>query len=110
MVGFAVIRSLRDKKCYNIVTRTHSQLDLTNQAAFQKFLQDENPDQVYLCAAKVGGILANSTYPAWFIYHNLMIEANVIHHSWKAGVKKLIFLGSSCIYPKNADQPLKKIA
>ena len=110
MVGSAVIRSLRDKMCDHIVTRTHSELDLTDQAAVEKFLHQEKPDQVYLCAAKVGGILANNTYPAEFIYHNLMIEANVIHQSWKAGVKKLIFLGSSCIYPKNADQPLKESA
>tara|TARA_B110000008_G_scaffold275734_2_gene313741 strand:- start:613 stop:1515 length:903 start_codon:yes stop_codon:yes gene_type:complete len=96
--------------CDHIVTRTHSELDLTDQAAVEKFLHQEKPDQVYLCAAKVGGILANNTYPAEFIYHNLMIEANVIHQSWKAGIKKLIFLGSSCIYPKNADQPLKESA
>jgi GDP-L-fucose synthase len=108
MVGSAVIRSLRDKMCDHIVTRTHSELDLTDQAAVEKFLHQEKPDQVYLCAAKVGGILANNTYPAEFIYHNLMIEANVIHQSWKAGVKRLIFLGSSCIYPKNTDQPLKE--
>lgn len=110
MVGSAVIRSLRDKMYNNIVTRTHGELDLTDQAAVEKFFHQEKPDQVYLCAAKVGGILANSTYPAEFIYHNLMIEANVIHQSWTAGVKKLIFLGSSCIYPKNSEQPLKESA
>ena len=108
MVGSAIVRSLRDKNHVDIVTRTHKQLDLTNQAEVQKFLDQEKPDQVYLCAAKVGGILANNIYPAEFIYQNLMMETNVIHQSWLAGVKKLVFLGSSCIYPKISDQPLKE--
>jgi GDP-L-fucose synthase len=88
------------------VTRTHAELDLTNQQAVQNFFQEEKPDQVYLAAAKVGGIYANNTYPAEFIYQNLMIEANVISQAFEVGVKKLLFLGSSCIYPKMASQPM----
>ncbi len=110
MVGSALVRALRGKMYENILTRSHDELDLTNQTAVKKFLNKEKPDQVYLCAAKVGGILANNTYPAEFIYQNIMIEANVIHQSWRAGVKKLIFLGSSCVYPKFADQPIKESA
>ena len=89
-----------------IITRTHAELDLTNQAAVQAFFEAEKPDQVYLAAAKVGGIYANNTYPAEFIYENLIVEANVIHQAWRAGVAKLLFLGSSCIYPKQATQPM----
>ncbi len=110
MVGSAIIRSLQDKNYSNIVTRSHKELDLENQTAVKRFLAEERPDEVYLCAAKVGGIFANNTYPAEFIYQNIMIEANVIHQSFLAGVKKLIFLGSSCIYPKLADQPIKEDA
>ncbi len=110
MVGSAILRSLKDKKYLNIVTKSRNQLDLSNQAAVKKFLVKEKPDQVYLCAAKVGGIFANNTYPAEFIYQNIMIEANVIHQSFLSGVKKLIFLGSSCIYPKFAHQPIKENA
>lgn len=110
MVGSAILRSLKDKKYLNIVTKSRNQLDLSNQAAVKKFLVKEKPDQVYLCAAKVGGIFANNTYPAEFIYQNIMIEANVIHQSFLSGVKKLIFLGSSCIYPKFAHQPIKESA
>jgi len=110
MVGSAIIRVLKDQGFENIITRTHSELDLTNQQQVQDFFSQEKPDQVYLAAAKVGGIFANDTYPADFIYQNLMIEANVIHAAFKSGVKKLLFLGSSCIYPKLADQPMKEDA
>jgi GDP-L-fucose synthase len=94
----------------NLVTRTHRQLDLTQQAAVQEFFAQERPDQVYLAAARVGGIHANNTYPAEFIYENLMIEANIIHAAFLHGVKKLLFLGSSCIYPKLAPQPMAEDA
>ena len=106
MVGSAIVRNLQAKGSTNIVTRTHAELDLTNQAAVQAFFESEKPDQVYLAAAKVGGIHANNTFPAEFIYQNLMMEANVIHQSFIGGVKKLLFLGSSCIYPKLAPQPM----
>jgi GDP-L-fucose synthase len=108
MVGSAIVRNLQAKGYQNIITRTHSELDLTNQAAVQSFFKTEKPDQVYLAAAKVGGIHANNTYPAEFIYQNLMIEANVIHQAFVTGVKKLLFLGSSCIYPKLASQPMSE--
>ena len=90
--------------------RTHKELDLINQTQVKNFFETERPEQVYLCAAKVGGIHANNTFPAEFIYDNLMIESNVIHNAWKAGVKKLLFLGSSCIYPKLPDQIIKENA
>ncbi len=106
MVGSAIVRTLREKGYQNILTRTHSELDLTNQASVQTFFKKEKPDQVYLAAAKVGGIYANNTFPAEFIYQNLMIESNVIHQAFTSGVKKLLFLGSSCIYPKLAPQPM----
>jgi GDP-L-fucose synthase len=106
MVGSAIVRQLHVKGFTNIVTRTHAELDLCNQQAVSDFFQQEKPDQVYLAAAKVGGIHANNTYPAEFIYENLMMEANVIHQAFQAGVKKLLFLGSSCIYPKLAAQPM----
>lgn len=106
MVGSAIIRQLQTNGFANILTRTHAELDLTNQQAVQNFFQDEKPDQVYLAAAKVGGIHANNTYPAEFIYQNLMMEANVVHQAFQAGVKRLLFLGSSCIYPKMASQPM----
>lgn len=108
MVGSAIVRELNKQGNINIVTRTHAELDLTDQSAVRKFFQEEKPDQVYLAAAKVGGIYANNTYPAEFIYKNLMMEANVIHQAYQAGVKKLLFLGSSCIYPKLAPQPMKE--
>jgi GDP-L-fucose synthase len=92
------------------VVRTHAELDLTNQAPVQAFIAHEKPDQIYLAAAKVGGIHANNTYPAEFIYQNLMMEANVIHAAWQAGVQKLLFLGSSCIYPKLAAKPMREDA
>ena len=106
MVGSAIVRNLEAKGFTNIVTRTHAELDLTNQAAVQAFFEAEKPEQVYLAAAKVGGIYANNTFPAEFIYQNLMMEANTIHQAFMSGVKKLLFLGSSCIYPKLATQPM----
>lgn len=106
MVGSAIVRNLQAQGYKNIITRTHAELDLTNQAAVESFFNTEKPDQVYLAAAKVGGIHANNTFPAEFIYQNLMMESNVIHQAFKSGVKKLLFLGSSCIYPKLAEQPM----
>ena len=106
MVGAAIVRALQSQGQTNIVTRTHAELDLTDQAAVREFFASEKPEQVYLAAAKVGGIYANNTYPADFIYQNLMIEANVIDTAFRNGVKKFLFLGSSCIYPKLAQQPM----
>ncbi|MEL7665200.1 MAG: GDP-L-fucose synthase [Methanosarcina mazei] len=108
LVGSALKRKLESKDYSNLTLRTHRELDLTNQQAVNEFFEREKPEYVFLAAAKVGGILANNTYPAEFIYQNLMIEANVIHASYKYGVRKLLFLGSSCIYPKLAPQPLKE--
>lgn len=108
MVGSAIVRQLQAAGYRNIVTRTHSELDLTDQIAVRDFMQSEQPDQVILAAAKVGGIHANNEYPAEFIYQNLMIEANVIHQTWSADCSKLLFLGSSCIYPKFAEQPMQE--
>ncbi len=110
MVGSAIIRVLKKRGHSRIVTRPRADLDLTNQAQVQHFFRDERVDQVYLCASKVGGIHANNTYPAEFIYDNLMIESNVVHEAWKAGVHKLLFLGSSCIYPRLAPQPMAEDA
>ncbi len=106
MVGSAIVRNLQSKGFRNIVTRTHAELDLTNQEAVKVFFEQEKPDQVYLAAARVGGIHANNTYPAEFIYENLMVQNNVIHQAFLSSVKKLLFLGSSCIYPKLAMQPM----
>lgn len=108
LVGSALKRKLESKGYTNLIFRTHKELDLTNQQAVNGFFEQEKPEYVFLAAAKVGGILANSTYPAQFVYENLMIEANIIHAAYKCGVKKLLFLGSSCIYPKLAPQPLKE--
>ena len=108
LVGSAVLKRLQQSKNYEIITKTHAELDLTRQADVEAFFEQEKFDQVYLCAAKVGGIGANSTYPADFIYQNLAIALNVIHASYKTGVQKLMNLGSSCIYPKMAPQPLKE--
>jgi GDP-L-fucose synthase len=108
MAGSAIVRNLKDRGYRNIITRSRAQLDLTNQAAVSNFFSNEKPDQVYLAAAKVGGIHANNTFPAEFIYQNLMIEANVIHQAFSSGVKKLLFLASSCIYPKLAEQPMSE--
>ena len=110
MVGSAIVRNLQAKGFSNFVTRTHAELDLTNQAQVAAFFEAEKPDQVYLAAAKVGGIYANNTFPAEFIYQNLMMEANVIHQAFVSGVQKLLFLGSSCIYPKLAPQPMSEDA
>jgi len=106
MVGAAIVRKLRESGYTNLITRTRRELDLVQQVAVRKFFESERVDQVYLAAAKVAGILANDTYPAEFIYQNLMIEANIIHEAWHAGVKRLLFLGSSCIYPRLAPQPM----
>jgi len=110
MVGSALVRRLEAQSISEIITRTRQDLDLTNQAAVDAFFKRERIDQVYLAAAKVGGIHANNTYPADFIYENLMIEANIIHAAHKNDVQQLLFLGSSCIYPKLADQPMQEDA
>jgi GDP-L-fucose synthase len=110
MVGSAICRTLQGQGQTDLVTRAHADLDLTNQAAVQAFFEQEKPDHVYLAAAKVGGIHANSTYPADFIYQNLMMQANVIDAAFCNGVKKLLFLGSSCIYPRMAPQPMREDA
>jgi len=110
MVGGAIARQLRAAGEENIVTRTHAELDLTNQLAVRDFMKEELPDVVILAAAKVGGIHANNTYPAEFIYENLMTECNVIHQAFDAGVTKLLQLGSSCIYPKAVPQPMREDA
>ena len=110
MVGSAIVRLLRQQGDVEIVTRGRDELDLVDQAAVQAFFAAQNIDQVYLASAKVGGIHANNTYPAEFIYQNLMIEANIIHAAHANGVQKLLFLGSSCIYPKHAEQPMKEEA
>jgi GDP-L-fucose synthase len=112
MVGSAIVRQLlaQGHPAERIVTRTHAELDLTDQAAVRAFFAAERPDQVYLAAAKVGGIQANNTYPAEFIYQNLMIEANIVDAAFRNGAKKLLFLGSSCIYPKLAPQPMREDA
>ena len=108
LVGSAIMRQLATQGYTNIVTRTHAELDLTNQLSVVQFFADEKPEYVFLAAAKVGGIHTNNTYPAEFIHENLAIQTNVIHQSYKAGVKRLLFLGSSCIYPKDCPQPIKE--
>lgn len=108
LVGSALVRALEKAGYNNILTATRQEVDLINQQSVADFFAKEKPDYVFLAAAKVGGILANSTKPAEFIYENIMIEANIIHESWKHRVKKLVFLGSSCIYPKMAEQPMKE--
>jgi GDP-L-fucose synthase len=108
LVGSAILRRLRGEGCENLVTRTHSELDLTDARAVNAFFEAEKPEYVFLAAAKVGGILANDTYPADFLWENLAIELNVIDASHRHGVEKLLFLGSSCIYPKFAPQPMKE--
>ena len=110
MVGSAIVRALQARGRTDIITRTHAQLDLADQSAVRDFFAREKPGEVVLAAAKVGGIQANNTYPAQFIYENLMMEANVVHQAWKAGVKRLLFLGSSCIYPVRAAQPMREDA
>ena len=108
LVGSAIVRSLQKAGYANLLLRTHAELDLTDQHAVRDFFDQEKPEYVFLAAAKVGGILANSTYPADFVYQNLAIQTNVIHESWRHGVKRLLFLGSSCIYPRDCPQPIKE--
>ena len=108
LAGSAIVRKLTEKGYNNILTRTHTELDLIDQAATQLFFGREKPDYVFLAAAKVGGILANNTYPAEFIQQNLAIQTNVIHESYRVGVTRLLFLGSSCIYPRDCPQPIKE--
>ncbi|MBT1072535.1 GDP-L-fucose synthase family protein [Pelotalea chapellei] len=108
MVGSALVRKLQAEGYDNLILRTHSELDLRCQSSVEAFFQAEQPEYVFLSAAKVGGIMANSTYPAEFIYDNLQIQTNVIHQAWKNGVKRLLFLGSTCIYPKFAPQPIRE--
>ena len=110
LVGSAIVRQLESRGFTNLLIRTHNELDLTNQAQVQDFFQQENPDYVILAAAKVGGIYANDTYPADFIYQNIMIEANVINSAYENKVKRLLFLGSTCIYPKAVEQPMREDA
>ena len=110
MVGSAIVRELEHKGYTDLVYRTHQELDLSNQSAVQDFFAQEKPDQVYLAAARVGGIYANNTFPAEFIYDNVMVQSNVIHQAFMHGVKKLLFLGSSCIYPRMASQPMSEDA
>lgn len=108
MVGSAIVRLLESRGYRNIVTRTHAELDLTDQTQVRKFFSTEKIDQVYLAAARVGGIHANNSYPANFIYENMMMQANIIHEAWRHDIRKLLFLGSSCIYPRLAAQPIKE--
>jgi GDP-L-fucose synthase len=110
MAGSAIVRELRRRGYGDIVTAPRAEVDLTSQAAVRAFLASTRPAQVILAAGKVGGIHANNTYPAEFIYENLMLEANVIHEAWRAGVQRLLFLGSSCIYPVHAEQPMREDA
>jgi len=110
MVGAAIVRRLAAEGYRNVITRTHAELDLRDQKAVGAFIETQRPNLVYLAAAKVGGIRANNTYPAEFIYQNLMIEANIIHAAWRHGVERLLFLGSSCIYPRQAEQPISEDA
>lgn len=106
MVGSAIVRELKRQGYTNIITRTHAELDLTDQRSVQRFFEEESPEYVFLAAAKVGGIVANNSAPADFMYQNMMLEMNVIHSAWRSGTKKLLFLGSSCIYPRMAPQPM----
>lgn len=110
LVGSAIVRRLNSRGFPNLITRTHAELDLTNQLAVRAFFAEEKPEYVILAAAKVGGIHANNTYPAEFIYQNLMIEANVVDAAYRSGVERLLFLGSSCIYPKAVAQPMREDA
>ena len=107
-MGSAIIKVLKSKGYKNFVLRSHSELELTKQDDVRRFFETEKPDYVFMAAAKVGGIVANSTYPAEFIYDNLSVQQNVIHQAWKTGVKRLLFLGSSCIYPRDCQQPIKE--
>ncbi len=108
MVGSAIVRKLKAERFENLILKTHSELDLLNQQAVKKLYEENNPEYVFIAAAKVGGIHANNTYRAQFIYENLQIQNNLIHYAYESGVKKLLFLGSSCIYPRNSSQPMKE--
>lgn len=108
LVGSAILRNLKEKGYCNFILRSKEELDLTSQRDVDCFFETEKPEFVFLAAAKVGGIMANNTYRAQFIYENIMIQSNIIHCAWKYGVKKLLFLGSTCIYPKDAPQPIKE--
>ena len=108
MMGSAILRKLNLLGYNNIITKKRSELDLTNQLEVKNFFKKEKPDQVYLAAAKVGGIYSNNKFPAEFIYQNLIIQSNIIHSAWLSGVKKILYLGSSCIYPKNCRQPINE--
>jgi GDP-L-fucose synthase len=108
LAGSAIFRRLQADGYRNIVTRTHEELDLSIQAAVEHFFAQEQPEYVFLAAGKVGGILANSSFPAQFIRENLAIQSHVIHEAWKSGVKRLLFLGSSCVYPRECPQPIKE--
>jgi GDP-L-fucose synthase len=108
LAGSAIVRQLHEKGHRNLLLRTHAELELTDQAMVRDFFERERPDNVFLAAAKVGGIVANSTYPAEFIHSNLAVQTNVLHESWRVGVKRLLFLGSSCIYPRDCPQPIKE--
>lgn len=108
LVGSAIVRTLKAQGFDNIKTRSHAELDLKNQSQVREFFESEKIEEVYLAAAKVGGIHANNVYPAEFIYDNMMVQSNVIHEAWRSGVQKLLFLGSSCIYPRLAQQPIKE--
>ena len=108
MVGSAIVRELQRQGYNNIITRTHHELDLCRQDSVEQFFKEETPEYVFLAAAKVGGIIANQSALADFMYDNMMLEMNVIHEAWKNGCKKLLFLGSSCIYPRMAQQPMKE--
>jgi len=107
-VGSAIVNVLKEAGYQNLLTKTHKELDLTDQKAVAEFFQSEKPNYVFLAAAKVGGILANNEYPAEFIHQNLQIQTNVIHEAWRSNVQRLLFLGSSCIYPKNCPQPIRE--
>jgi len=108
LAGSAIIRRLQTSGYHNLITRTHDELDLTQQEAVNRFFESERPEYVFIAAGRVGGIYANNSYPAEFIYQNLLIESNIIHAAWRYQVQKLLFLGSSCIYPRNAPQPMKE--
>ncbi len=108
LVGSAIVRRLRNGGYSNLIVRTRDELDLADQAAVRRFFEDERPEYVFLAAARVGGILANDTFPAEFIHENLAIQTNVIHEAWRGGVKRLLFLGSSCIYPRDCPQPINE--
>lgn len=108
LAGSAIVRRLRQLGHHNIVTRKHAELDLVNQAAVHSFMRSVQPDYIFLAAAKVGGIFANNAFPADFIYQNLLIESNIIHAAYESGIKRLLFLGSSCIYPKECPQPMRE--